>query len=377
MMSVPALRNDISEIIGNQHASNPGLALLRYHSAIDQSGDYQEREKAIKTLTHRERLESALTVYQSAYQKWKSALDADVQWTVSTEIPARDRLFIGLGGASVLEFGVSLHPVYGLPMIPGSALKGICARYADECWGSAEEGADWQRSGELHQILFGHPDEDGKLAAAGAIDFLDAWWTPGGAGPFVAEIINPHHPDYYVNDPPKPPADWDSPNPVKMLAVAGSFLFAVRGPGYWNALAMTLLKEALAWDGIGGKTRAGYGRFGIPDFGNGGGSFDAAAGGGTIKSATPEEMRQEKIASFQREVDGVSNAQVPGSVAGFLEKIRKEEAVEIQREMLQTLIKKGQSLGKKAKFTKALKGGKTWAVSLKELCDECGVEIPS
>ncbi len=212
----------------------------------------------------RESLRTSVTLYEMAYRKWKKTLESDKPWTISKEMEARDRLFIGLGGASVLEFGVSLHPVYGLPMIPGSALKGICARYADQVWGSAEAGADWRKSGDLHRILFGNPD-DGKISAsAGAIDFLDAWWTPGGVGPFVAEIINPHHPDYYVGDKPKPPADWDSPIPVKMLAVAGPFLFAVRGPAYWNDLAMTLLKEALAWDGIGGKTRAGYGRFGIP-----------------------------------------------------------------------------------------------------------------
>jgi CRISPR type III-B/RAMP module RAMP protein Cmr6 len=285
-MSVPALRESVSGIIGQQRASHPGLALLRYHAAIDGSGNYQEREKAIAWLADTGRLDAALRLYKLGYRKWADALKGDTAWTVSEEIAARDRLFIGLGGASVLEFGVSLHPVYGLPMIPGSALKGLCAQYAHEVWGRAEEGADWANNEELHRILFGNP-ENGKISAsAGAIDFLDAWWKPGGSGPFVAEIINPHHPNYYVGDRPEPPADWDSPIPVKMLAVAGSFLFAIRGPAYWNELAMNLLKEALASWGIGGKTRAGYGRFGTS--GSFGGSGSTSTGTGESEAKTEE-----------------------------------------------------------------------------------------
>lgn len=374
-MSVSALRESVSGIIGEQRAYNPGLALLRYHPAIDESGQYREREKAIAWLSDSRRLDAALDLYKLGYRKWADALKGDSAWTVSEEIGARDRLFIGLGGASVLEFGVSLHPVYGLPMIPGSALKGVCARYADEVWGSAEEGADWRKSGELHRILFGNPD-DGKISAsAGAIDFLDAWWTPGGAGPFVAEIINPHHPDYYVGDKPKPPADWDSPIPVKMLAVAGAFLFAVRGPAYWNDLAMTLLKEALAWDGIGGKTRAGYGRFGIPNFGGADGGSNTLAAGSNIKSASPEEYQQEQLASFKEEVKDMPAAEVPGGIGRLLKKVRDQENPEVKKEMLKALLAKGQSLKKKAKFSKALQAEKKWALSLKELCDECGVKI--
>lgn len=289
-MSVPALRTDISRIIGTRQASNPGLSIFRFQREIDGKdpngrSEHQNRELLVSSMLDRESLRTPITLYEVAYRKWEKTLEADKPWTIPKEIKARDRLFIGLGGASVLEFGVSLHPVYGLPMIPGSALKGVCARYADEVWGETEEGADWANNGELHRIFFGNPD-DGKISAsAGAIDFLDAWWTPGGAGPFVAEIINPHHPDYYVGDKPKPPADWDSPIPVKMLAVAGSFLFAVRGPAYWNGLAMTLLKEALAWDGIGGKTRAGYGRFGTS------GSF--GGGGSSITSIVDSEKTEE------------------------------------------------------------------------------------
>ena len=52
-----------------------------------------------------------------------------------------------------------------------------------------------------------------------------------------------------------------------MMAVRGNFLFALRGPAQWNDLAAALMVEALCSWGIGGKTRAGYGRFETPDSG--------------------------------------------------------------------------------------------------------------
>jgi len=41
----------------------------------------------------------------------------------------RSRLIVGLGGKNVLEFGITLDHVSGLPIIPGSALKGLTRTY--------------------------------------------------------------------------------------------------------------------------------------------------------------------------------------------------------------------------------------------------------
>ncbi len=40
------------------------------------------------------------------------------------------RMVVGLGGESVLETDLTLHHLYGVPMIPGSALKGLTRAYA-------------------------------------------------------------------------------------------------------------------------------------------------------------------------------------------------------------------------------------------------------
>lgn len=264
-MSIPALRTGLSEAFGSSSCvvEHPGLTLYRYHESIDVKSEHLEREKVIRLLTQ-SLPDKTLTLYKAAYERWQKMLQEDSTWVVQRRLTAADRLFIGLGGASVLEFGVTLHHVYGLPCIPGSSLKGICSEYASAAWGQVED--DWSHGNPLHKTMFGCSDdpEKGLSGNAGAMDFLDAWWIPDLKTPFVEEIINPHHPDYYVSTNPTPPADWDQPVPIKMMAVTGSFLFAVRGPAGWNELAMELLMEALARRGAGGKTRAGYGRFKVP-----------------------------------------------------------------------------------------------------------------
>jgi len=260
-MSIPAMRKAISQITGNRMPDHPGLAFSRYNSTIDEKGSYNQREKMLEYLVKKIPMTDRKP-YVKAFEKWKTFLSSDQPWAVSHVLSLKDRLFIGLGNESVLEFGLSLHPTYGMPRIPGSALKGVCAHYASEIWGQIEP--DWQEGKPLHKVIFGASDDIQQklLATAGAIDFLDAWWVPADAGPFSREIINTHHQNYYAGEN-VPPADWDSPIPVKIAAISGSFLFAVRGPVYWNDLAMQLLKEALSTWGIGGKTRAGYGRFGV------------------------------------------------------------------------------------------------------------------
>lgn len=260
-MSIPALRRSLRALLEPHYsADHPGLTLYRYHQEVDGGAEYQFRERTIANLAGK-LPEHTIKLYTTAFARWEKLIQADTPWSVHRRLQAADRLFIGLGGASLLEFGLTLHHVYGLPSIPGSALKGVCSGYANAVWGQAEQG--WLSGKPLHACLFGNPaqPDGGDPGSSGAVDFLDAWWIPENSSPFVPEIINPHHPNYYVADTPAAPSDADQPIPIKMLAVAGSFLFVVRGPAGWNDLAMDLLTETLTHWGVGGKTRAGYGRF--------------------------------------------------------------------------------------------------------------------
>lgn len=62
----------------------------------------------------------------AVYKRWQhSTADAET-FTAKT----LGRLIVGLGGKGVLETGITLDHVTGLPIIPGSALKGLTRTYA-------------------------------------------------------------------------------------------------------------------------------------------------------------------------------------------------------------------------------------------------------
>jgi CRISPR-associated protein Cmr6 len=166
----------------------------------------------------------------------------------------KGRMVTGLGAASVTENQVALLRAWGVPYIPGSALKGLASstahRFGGEAWRRAKvdtpPGAD-------AGVLFGSTEWQGVVI------FHDAWWIPEDTKlPLDLDVMTVHHPEYYGKG--DAPADWDEPNPVPFLTVHGSYLVALTGPRDWIELAAQWLKYGLAHDGIGAKTHAGYGR---------------------------------------------------------------------------------------------------------------------
>ncbi len=181
------------------------------------------------------------------FQRWKKSLTKlpDVIWG---EAEVKGRMLVGLGTASVTEAAVTLHHTYGMPFIPGSALKGLAAHYADRLPG-------WQRGSKAHEIVFG------TTTSAGYVTFFDALYQPHsghGGQPLWPDILTPHHQDY-TNDS-HAPTDSDSPVPVALLSATGCYLVALAGPTAWAEAAFELLQHALREDGIGAKTSSGYGR---------------------------------------------------------------------------------------------------------------------
>lgn len=210
---------------------------------------------------------SAKAIYSLAFSRWKEGLP---RRAASKELYVQGRAIVGLGADNVIETGLTLHHTYGVPYLPGSALKGLASHYCDQIWGAADE--KWTRGAEHHKALFGALDDAGHIA------FHDAWITPDSLPTSLArDVMTPHHGDYYsgktyTSGPEAgkliPPTDFDDPNPVLFLSVTGTFLVAVScdvddEEGHkWASLAMNLLEKALHEWGIGGKTSSGYGRLG-------------------------------------------------------------------------------------------------------------------
>lgn len=197
--------------------------------------------------------------YVRFFRRWKESLKALEPCTRMAEATAVGRMVVGLGSESVLETSLALHHTYGVPYIPGSALKGLAAAAAhkslqDETW--KKKDADG-KIGEAHRVLFGDQE------SSGFVTFHDALWIPPANGnrlPLDLDVMTVHHPEYYQGAGDVPPADWDSPTPVAFLSTRGSYLLAVTGPEEWADAALDILQEALERDGIGAKTAAGYGR---------------------------------------------------------------------------------------------------------------------
>jgi CRISPR-associated protein Cmr6 len=129
------------------------------------------------------------------------------------------RLIIGLGGTSVIETGMTLHPLYGFPYLPGSGLKGLARAYA-------EIALETKPSGEDLREIFGSEDKDSRYAVnnrQGKVFFMDG--IPTIFPQLDLDIMNPHYGNYYRGEKDNkgnliPPADYLNPVPVTFLAVA-------------------------------------------------------------------------------------------------------------------------------------------------------------
>lgn len=204
--------------------------------------------------------------YLSYYNCWKAALGALRHQTEdfnirSRKYQVRGRMAVGLGDKGVLETAITLHHTYGVPIIPGSALKGLAAAFAHQ----RLAGQGWEkpkpalkseeRANYFYTQLFGDTDQ------AGYVTFFDAWYVPGSGHdgrPLHPDVLTVHHQEYYQGG--KSPADWDSPIPVPFLSATGSYLVALAGPKVLVESAFLILGWALDQMGIGAKTSSGYGR---------------------------------------------------------------------------------------------------------------------
>lgn len=234
--------------------------------------------------------------YARSFERWKASFSATGDRLA--ELTLASRLLIGHGNASAIDVGLTVHHTWGVPVIPGSALKGLVAHYVDATYGPTDaskkpweqqgdervradyQGVTWNRRriergpGVVYRALFGAPDarQDATVrengfeagAAAGLVTFHDALYIPGSLAdnkPFSADVLTVHQKGYYGSSGQSAPNDYDSPNPVAFLTVRPKcrLLLALSGPSEWTELAAQLLADAIKHWGVGGKTAAGYG----------------------------------------------------------------------------------------------------------------------
>lgn len=240
--------------------SNDNKSLCQTHAGLwlDKYIEQQRRED-VGSRTQLVKDVSSIAIpeeYTLFYKSWQKLLVE--QGARCREAHAKSRMIVGLGGESVLETSITLHHTYGVPYIPGSALKGLASSYVRNYL-----GPEWQKGSNAFAILFGDTEE------AGYITFFDAIYIPDNKKkPLYPDIITVHHQKYYQRgNNITAPADWDSPIPVPFLSATGSYLVALavsdpdlEEPRQWIDKTFEILQMALLDIGIGAKTSSGYGR---------------------------------------------------------------------------------------------------------------------
>ena len=242
--------------------TNAGLWLDKYLTDQDRT-DLKDRESAKGS--NRGALVDAVAkiptneAYRQFYQRWKLLLTDNAGAKVR-EAKVKGRMIVGLGDESVLETSIALHHTYGVPYIPGSALKGLAASYTRQ-----RLTEEWQPDSPTgaYKTIFG--DTNGS----GGIIFFDALYIPDtghNKQALYPDIITVHHPEYYQGGKEDAtPSDWDSPTPIPFLSATGVYLIALAAPDLkygqtWINKTFAILRLALEELGIGAKTSSGYGR---------------------------------------------------------------------------------------------------------------------
>ena len=325
-------------------ASHAGLAFhvtLSDHEKVGDVHPYHEHARSVATL-------AVPRPYRAAFARWQNAMTA--LHAVTLELRTTEPLVIGLGNTSVTEVGVTLHHTYGVPVLPGSALKGLTRRAAQARGLSAGH--------EAFDALFGTamdaPGEtDGAerpASVSGAVTFWDAWIAPGTPRPLQQDVITVHHQAYYQGQ--AAPTDFDDPNPVPFLSVPAGTTFHVAltcdevAPGQsptahqtaWTRLAAELLLDGLVHLGVGGKTNAGYGRFARADIQSPLTPEDLAA-----QEAQAAGARQQQLERQFAGINGRNLAQEGGRMLAEVEKLQgaaQREALGALRERIVKFEKK-------------------------------------
>lgn len=255
--------------------------------------------------------------YKKFFERRLESL-AEIKSKIFKAIEIDSRMIIGLGGESVWENAISIHRTYGVPFIPGSALKGLAASYARKFL------KDFDQNGEAYKFIFGSQE------SAGFITFHDALLIPPKTEEkfLHAEIMTVHHQDYY-SDTGKPPADWDSPNPINFVSASGKYqivLTGVEGCEGWLNIVVQILENAFREEGIGAKTSSGYGRASLLK----------------SNSELADEKDKSKVESFENRVNALRPNDVASQIYNnfFKEWENSDFSVANKKKVAQTIIDK-------------------------------------
>lgn len=190
-----------------------------------------------------------LQYYQNYLDRFKALQKALMSQGYFIEFKALKvlwRLAIGLGSPNIYECSINLNRNYSVPIIPGSAVKGITSHYARDRLPNEEQRSEF----------FGSSNQKGKVI------FFDALPIFNSNTNFLSlDIMNVHYKKYYEQG--ETPGDWMKPDLIFFPIVEKlkyQFTVASKKPELARR-AIELIEEGVREEGIGAKTAVGYGYF--------------------------------------------------------------------------------------------------------------------
>ncbi|MDI6809665.1 MAG: type III-B CRISPR module RAMP protein Cmr6 [Candidatus Eisenbacteria bacterium] len=222
----------------------------------------KDRSKFLKNVIKRSTEKK--DVYAEAFRLRRQQLD---QIGDGFPLTTAKRLLFGVGYSHPLEIGFTFDWTTGLPIIPGSSLKGVARSFGKDKESRDQLGIDAET---LKQIL--GPDPKEPPHESGRIIFFPAYPCLRPDQAFLElDVMTPHYKEYY-DDPSNPPADWYNPVPLHFLTVPVGVKYCFRladrhnlaekeTPDNLLGKAMSILKSALTEHGVGAKTAVDYGYF--------------------------------------------------------------------------------------------------------------------
>jgi CRISPR/Cas system CMR subunit Cmr6 (Cas7 group RAMP superfamily) len=154
-----------------------------------------------------------------------------------------------LGEHHPYENGFMFHPLYGIPYLPGSGIKGVVRDCLPE---------------DVRQKVFPADPERPEQEVRSLLTVADAFPDSGNGRLIEVDVLTCHYPKYYTEG--HKPSDDQNPRPVRFLVVPKDTVWVFR----WRLHpALKDLQEpiekafrcALVQHGLGAKTASGYGLF--------------------------------------------------------------------------------------------------------------------
>lgn len=216
---------------------------------------------------------------------------------VSKRFKAAASFMSGIGGAHPTGNSLEFHPTTGTAYLPGSGVKGALKHYIRNLLLQIHEetpnDVEFKENTRFIEHLFGldktlrkkmgEKVEGENTSQSGNYLFFDA--LPVNEPSYAIDIMTPHYADWYVKgevseteldkrNMKNTPNDWNDPVPIQFLTVEKTkleFIILPKNPAIKEEekqkqekelrFLFSMLERMLSEQGVGAKTRLGYGTF--------------------------------------------------------------------------------------------------------------------